>query len=246
MVVLLLAGCAGGKQKTMRADQLTQLGRAKLGEGNPEGALADLNQAYELRPENAETLHFLGMAWWYKGRVLKDERQLAKAEGYILESLKRNDNSEWRNNLCALYVDLGQFDNALRECKTASDDPDYRTPERAYNNAGRALMEKGRYRRALEELERALTLQPQSCQALWNKGAAHKALKEWDDALEALARVNRVCPSYPEPYLLKGQVLYFGKRDREAAVVALQRAEKLDPRGDTGKQAKKLLREIPR
>ena len=98
---------------------------------------------------------------------------------------------------------------------------------------------------ALESLDKALRLQPRFCMALWNKGAVLKALERWDDALGVLEKVNNVCPSYIEPYLLKGKVLYFGKRDVVGAVSALKKVKELDPEGELGREADEMLRQIP-
>lgn len=242
-VALATTGCAA--KKKARASSHLQLGMASLSEGNAEGALADLAKAWELDKSNAEIAHYLGMAYWYKGRVLQDAQLLVKGEEFVLKSLEMNDEEpNWRNNLGALYIDMGRYDAARRECEAALKDPAYRTPERALNNIGKAYLEEGRYEEALEPLNRALRVQPRSCQVLWNKAAAHKGLKQWDQALHAVGKVNDICPGYVGPYLLKAEVLWYGKRDAQAALKALDRVQALAPDSPESEKAFDLARLI--
>ena len=244
LLALSLVAC-GGKRK-VRASAHLQMGKASLSEGNSEGALADLLAAYELDKSDPEITHYLGMAYWYKGRVLQDANLLVKGEEYVIKSLSMDANPNWRNNLGALYIDMGRYEEARRECESALKDPNYRTPERALNNIGKAYLEEGKYEEALDPLNRALRVQPRSCQALWNKAAAHKGLKQWDPALRAVSKVNETCPSWVAPYLLKAEVLWYGKRDAKAALEAVERVQALAPDSPDAEKAIDLARLIER
>ena len=243
IALLPLANACAGKKKVNASSHL-QLGMASLSEGNAEGALADLLAAWELDKSNAEVAHYLGMAYWYKARVLQDTDLMVKGEQFVLKSLEMQDDPNWRNNLGALYTDMGRYDAARRECETALKDPTYRTPERALNNIGKSYLEEGRYEEALEPLNRALRVQPRSCQVLWNKAAAHKGLKQWDQSLRAVGKVNEICPGYVGPYLLKAEVLWYGKRDAQAALEAISRVQTLAPDSPESQRAYDLARLI--
>ena len=228
-VVMLVVGCAGARKRQARAKGMRQLGMAKLSEGDSEGALADLTFSYDLNSDSPETMHFLGMAYWSKGRLLDESSLLVEGEKFMRASIKADDRPEWRNNLGALLVELGKYEEARKQCLMALNSPRYRTPERALNNIGKSYIEEGKYDKAIKPLSRALKVQPRACQVPWNISEAYKGLKRWDKGLSAVEKLVRICPSYPESYLIKAEILWFGKRDGVAANAALKKMKALSP-----------------
>jgi len=246
---LAITGCGGAKKKRLdTASKMSQLGISKLKEGDAEGAVADLTQSVKLNPKDAETRHVLGMALWAKGKVIGDESLMTEAEKHILQSFEMKGKDvpgDWRNNLGALYVDLRRWPEAVVELQKALKDPEYRTPERPLNNLSKASLEQHKYAEALEYAERALKIQPRFCTALVNKGAAAKALKKTQDALDAYLKVIEVeeCSNWAEPYLKVGLIYLEQKRNNDAKQ-NLQKAKQADPDGPIGKQADQLLRSL--
>lgn len=247
IVVLLTLAVGCGKRQRLKASSAQQLGKASLSEGNPEQALAELSKSWELNDKDPVTAHYLGLAYWAKARLLQDTNMMVTAEEYMKKSLDMDDSQpDWRNNLCALYIDLGRYEEARRECQAALEDPAYRTPERALNNIGKSYIEQGKYAEALEHLNKALRVQPRSCQVLWNKGDAHKGLRQWDEALKAVERATEICPSYVGPYLLKAEILWYGKRDAEGARSAIKKVKALaldTPQGEKAVELERLIRQ---
>ena len=252
VVATATPGCAAKQKRLANAEKLQQLGRAKLAEGDAEGAVADLTQASKADPKNPETKHLLGLAYWNKGTVLRDDSLKMEAEKIILESfeLKGDDDAipgDWRNNLGALYVDLRRWSDAVVELQKAIKDPEYRTPERPLNNLCKASLEQNKFAEAVEYCERALRVQPRFCMALVNKGLALQALKKFADALDAFKRVTEIeeCQAWPEPYLRMGiLLLQMGKKND--AKQHLMKAKQLDPDGAIGKEADQYLRSLGR
>lgn len=251
IVVTAAPGCGAKKKRLANADKMQQLGRAKLAEGDAEGAVADLTQAAKADPKNAETKHLLGLAYWNKGTVLKDDSLKMEAEKIILESFElKGDEAvpgDWRNNLGALYVDLRRWSEAVVELQKAMKDPEYRTPERPLNNLCKASLEQNKYAEAVEYCERALRVQPRFCMALVNKGLALGQLKKAPDAIDSFKKVTEIeeCQAWPEPYLRLG-ILYLQLGKKNEAKQFLMKAKQLDPEGQVGKEADQYLRSLGR
>lgn len=245
--MLLVAGC-GGQKRQIASQQHTQLGSAKLQEGDAEGAVADLTIARRNRPDDPEITHLLGMAYWAKGRLLKDEGLKLQAERWILDSfrLKGDDvPGDWHNNLGALYVELKRFPEAVVELEKALHDPGYRTPERPLNNLSKSALEQRKFTEAIAYAERALRVQPRFCMALVNKGTAEREVKRYEDALQSMLRAIRECPEWPEPYLVAGLVYWETKKPSDARDFWLK-AKARDPDGPIGKDADRYLRSLGR
>lgn len=251
LAATLAPGCGGAKQKRLaNADKMQQLGRAKLSEGDAEGAVADLTQASKGDPKNAETRHLLGLAYWNKGTVLQDDSMKMEAEKIILESFKLKGEDvpgDWRNNLGALYVDLRRWSEAVVELQKAMKDPEYRTPERPLNNLCKASLEQNKYAEAVEYCDRALRVQPRFCMALVNRGLALQAQKKIAEAIDSFRKVveTEECEAWPEPYLRLG-ILLSQQGKKNEAKQQLTKAKQLDPEGPIGKEADQYLRSIGR
>lgn len=250
-VTLAITGCGGGKKRAASAEKMTQLGQTKIGEGDFEGALADLTQAARLDPKNANIQHSLALAYWGKANLLKDDAMKLEAEKVMLHSFalkEKNDEpipGDWHNNLGALYVDLRRWPDAVVHLQKALKDPEYRTPERPYNNLAKASLEQRKYEEALKYAETALRIQPRFCMALMNKGEAAKALKRNEDALDAFLKVISIeeCSAWPEPYLRVGMIYYEARKTQDAKKNLLK-AREADPDGPIGKEADRYLRTI--
>lgn len=247
LLLAVFAGCAGRKKKIETASRSAELGRAKLIEGDPEGALADLTQASKLDPKNAEITHLLGMAYWAKGNLIAEESLKLEAEKLLRRSFEQRGEDqvpgEWRNNLGTLYVDLRRWPEATSELQKAVKDPEYRTPERPYNNLAKASLEQKRWDEAVDWANKALRVQPQFCMALINRGDAYYGQNKLRDALEDYLKVIEIeeCKHWPEPYLKAGTILLkLGQKAK--ARQYLQKAIELDAEGPHGTEAKKLLR----
>jgi len=85
------------------------------------------------------------------GYNLLMQKKYAEAADEFREALKLNSHSPVaRNNLGLALAHLGETDQALANCQSASD------PATAHNNLAAVLMEKGNYANARKELEIAL------------------------------------------------------------------------------------------
>ncbi len=246
VLVAVGTGCGGGKKRAAQSNQLHQFGAQKLADGNAEGAVADLTGALRLDPENPEIEHSLGLAYWAKSRVLKDDSLKVEAEKHILSSfkLKKDEVSgDWRNNLGALYVDMDRWADAVVHLEKALKDPEYRTPERPLNNLSKASFEQRKYKEAFDYADRALRVQPRFCMALVNRGHASRALKKTEDANLDFVKVAQECPEYVEAWFHAG-ITYFELGKKNDAKRYLMETKARDPEGKWGREAEKLLRKM--
>jgi tetratricopeptide (TPR) repeat protein len=77
----------------------------------------------------------------------------------------------------------------------------------SYLQAGEEALKAGRYRDALEQLQKALDLKPQHDLAWERKASAHLALKEYDRALEACQQSLNIRSDNPSAWFTLGLVL---------------------------------------
>lgn len=165
-----------------------QMGREKLNAGDLNNAIAELSLALSLEPKSAEVMNLLGVAYEAKGlrkRALDSFKAAVEADknssdylnnyGFLLfknndfedatKYLKRaaklspNDPRIW-NNLGLVQSQRGKFDDAFKSFARAAGDFN------AHLNIAAQLSTQGRAKDAIEHLEIAKELQPESVDVL--------------------------------------------------------------------------------
>src|SRR5215468_5820903 len=120
--------------------------------GDLDKAIADLDQAVRLAPDDAQAYHDRGNAWVRKGdtdRALADFERALQIEPQD-PGIFRDRGLMWQRN-GELDKALGDFDHAVRMSFT---DPE------VYTDRGAVWFEKGRYDRALADFDRAIKINP--------------------------------------------------------------------------------------
>jgi serine/threonine-protein kinase len=84
------------------------------------------------------------------------------------------------------------------------------------------------YPGALQSFDKAVSLRPGSAQALYNRGAVHQHLQQFQMAMNDFSDALRIDPKTPAPYIALGNCLVHEHRDPEA-LVQFQRALELKP-----------------
>ena len=164
------------------------LGREKLNAGDLNNAIAEFSLALSLDPKSAEVMNLLGVAYEAKGlrrRALESFKAAVEADknssdylnnyGFLLfknndfedatKYLKRaaklspNDPRIW-NNLGLVQSQRGKFDDAFKSFARAVGDFS------AHLNVAAQLSQHGRAKDAIEHLEKAKELQPESVEVL--------------------------------------------------------------------------------
>src|SRR4029434_11237201 len=136
------------------------LAYAKLGvvlgnQGQADDARQYALKAYELRDRVSE-YERLYINWNHASRVLQDQKKVKEALELLIAAYPRDYAA--RNNLGVYYNGRGEFEEALKEYKAASDiAPDEPSP---ISNAAYVAMFLGRDDEAYALVDRALALRP--------------------------------------------------------------------------------------
>lgn len=125
--------------------------------------------------------------------------ELLKAKRGYLELLKRYPKDhEIHNNLGSVYLELGNFDNAITEYRKAINlNPNYCM---ARNNLGLALYKKGDLQAAMKEFYITREINPKDVQCITLLGVLSKKLKNPDRARKFFEEALIIDPTYPEAH----------------------------------------------
>lgn len=170
MVVLVLAGCAGGGQ-TVTQQQSHERAR------NSAKIHTELAGLYFERTQMGIALSEIALAlqsdrnyapaYNVRGLIHMSLREDAEAEADFLQSLRlEKSDSEAHNNFGWFLCQRGREQESIPHFMAAVKNPLYTTPERAYLNAGLCSQQAGKHREAEDFLQSALRLQPDLTQAL--------------------------------------------------------------------------------
>ena len=171
IVVAMLAGCSTPVAKPEtgeprnaaenRARIHTELGTAYYGVGQMPVAIQELKEAISADPQYAPAHSQLGLVYM----TLKED---ALAQQSFERALKIDANDSPTNNNYGMFLCQRKHEKkAMKYFATALKNPLYATPENAYTNAGVCLRLLGDDVKAAESLRKALALQPNQPQALY-------------------------------------------------------------------------------
>lgn len=167
--------------------------------GRDADALAPMQKAVALAPENAEAQNNLGA-------TLRDLGRLEEAAACSQRALKiRPDFAEAHLNLGNALTDLGKPDEAVASYRRALEfKPGYAT---AYSSMGNALTALGRPDEAVVSCRRALEIEPDSAAAHVNLGLALQDLGRLDDAVASFRRSLELTPDSAQAHNNLGAAL---------------------------------------
>jgi predicted O-linked N-acetylglucosamine transferase (SPINDLY family) len=184
-------------------------------------------------PDNADSLHMLGLIDWQSRNFLQALEHIDRAiainptiaayfsnRGNVLKSLMRLDEAlashdraialsprfaEAHNNRGNVLRELGRLEEALTSYgKAIGLRPDYAS---AYSNRGNILKNLGRPDEALKSFDRAIALQPDNAEAYNNRGNALRDLQRLESALENYDAAIALRPNNAEAHNNRGHVL---------------------------------------
>ncbi len=210
--VLLLVSCSGmsAAQRAQAAEIHQQLGDNLLSQGDPQGAMKEYLQSVDY-DDTPEAHLGLGVIYsWSLGRPDDGEREFKRA----LEM--RPDYAEAMNNLGALYIQRGRFDEAVAPLEKAARDPLYKSRVLAQSNLGWALYKSGQTERGIGEIKGALAVAPKYCLGWRQLGTIYSDQGRVDDASKAFGRYAEECPDVGDAHLLFGKALARQQKAKEA------------------------------
>jgi Tfp pilus assembly protein PilF len=100
------------------------------------------------------------------------------------------------NNLGVAYLDIENWDEAIKYFKSALKNALYRTPEKAYSSMGYAYYMKGDYKNAEDALREALIRNPVFPLAMYTLGLVYIKIDDEAAAIKEFKRAIGIMPDY--------------------------------------------------
>jgi tetratricopeptide (TPR) repeat protein len=203
-LAFLLTGCKHVPTEKERASSEIHfnLGVQAQQNGRIPEALSEYQRAIELDPDNADARNALGIL------LHVSYRRPAEAIEHYQKALEARPNfSEARTNLANVYLDQGQYDQAIKLYEQVLNDMLYPTPFIAQGNMGWAYYKKGDTEKALENIRAAVTLNPNFCLGFKNLGIIHEQAGNTDEACKQFGYYREKCPNEADAYMREGVCL---------------------------------------
>lgn len=131
-----------------------------------------------------------------------------------------------------IYCLQRDYDNAINDFKALSSLQHEWTKStivfEAYHNRGVVRMQKKSYKKAIEDFNRAIEINPDYLNAYLNRGRAYKNLKSYSKALKDFTFCVEQDPKLAEAFYQKATI-YYNRRNYDKAIESLQSAAKLTP-----------------
>ncbi|MFH1983716.1 MAG: tetratricopeptide repeat protein [Pseudomonadota bacterium] len=210
--------------KALSAADWLEKGYAAKNRGDFKAAIENYSRAIELDPDNA-------MA--YFARALISDKTPAMRDFNTLLSMPATDSEAYLIRAWT-YRELEKHDLAIEAFgKAIETAAGIKESASAYNDRGRyyfavAMGDAAYYRHAVEDLSRAIELDPGDSEKFSTRGSAHVALNDVDLAFNDFSRAIALAPTYVHNYILRGICLI--NRDPARAIDDFTRAIAVDPK----------------
>lgn len=248
LVGLLLtigAGCSSTSKKKSLSDKersvlLLQIAKAALLEGDPTGALINLQDAEDLNPKDADIHHTKALAYFAK----RDPATALVAARRAVEL--KPEFPEANTTLGKFLLDAGKIEESEKYLVRAAHNPLYREAYKARINLGMLYEKKGKRALAKKEFSEAIIEAPQdSCLAYYYRGKIHFAEKDYKRAVKDLQKsVENFCGHFAEAHFFLG-LAYAQTRDYDRARRKFVEVKQLFPESDVASRATGQLRSLP-
>jgi Tfp pilus assembly protein PilF len=233
--LLLTTACASpGKKKGTQAEVHFILGLAFLQEQNPTLALKEFLKAEEFDSRDHRIQAALGQAYQLR-------KAYPQAEAHYLRALRLDrNNSQYRNNIGALYLDMQRWDEAIVYFRQAADDLLFSTPEMALTGLGLAHFQKGDYAEAIAAYREALDYRPRFALARLRLGEVFFAQGETGQAIAEYRQALMVAPEFVLAHYKLG-LAYLQAQETAKAKASFAAANRLAPDSEPGRLAGNYL-----
>ncbi len=204
----LLGGCntattipdPAAKVNPKAASYNVQLGMAYLKEGNRLRARRKLLLALKQGPKMQETYDAMGY-------FLEKTDQPEQADYYYRKALSFNErNGNSQNNYAAFLCRQGRYNDAIQHFMVAVKDPDYLTPDMAYQNAGYCAMQIPNRALAKQFFQKSVDQNPNQVLAYLELGQIAYDNQQYQQANDYLQSYARLAPPGPESLWLRVRV----------------------------------------
>lgn len=190
-LLAFLVGCATVPVEERKEVEFHyKMGISHLNEGNIQMAFVELQKAYQLNPDNKETLNSLGL-------VYLQLEELEKAKDLFLRAVSIDPVfSEAYNNLGVTYSKRRQWTEAIDAFKRALSNPLYRMPETAFYNLGMSYYRVGQYEPAINAFKDSIKRAPLFPLPHYGLALAYNRQNRYGDAAAIIARAIEIDPAY--------------------------------------------------
>jgi tetratricopeptide (TPR) repeat protein len=202
------------------SDAAFYLGSAYLAQGDREHAIHWLRKAAQSDPRDFRIHYRLARALQQSGLAKESEQEYALST----EMRERYNETARQSTACVQALRAEPTDRALEVCQRLFDpnDPDKLT------TLGMLYGENGKYEAAIEPLQRAAQLDPDSFEVYHNLGLTYFRLKRFAEARAPLEKAVSLRPDFFGSNALLGATLY-SLKDDEGAYRVLDFAHQLKP-----------------
>ena len=168
----------------------SKLGHAFHDQGRMDEAIAQLEKALEINPDDAEFHYNLGNAFLQQGHV---DEAIARYQ----KALEINPNyAEAHNNLGDAFRQQGRMEEAIARYQKALEiKPDY---AEVHNNLGVVFARQGRNEEATAQYQKALAIKPDYAEAHYNLGNAFLKQGHVAEAISSYQKALAIKPDYVE------------------------------------------------
>jgi type IV pilus assembly protein PilF len=237
LCVFAFACSATDKKKETAALHL-KIGTGYLIKGHSPQAIAELQVAERLDPDNPVVHNNLGLAYF-----MRKEYQLAQK--HLEKALDLSDEySDARNNLGRLYIELARYDAAISELSQVVKDLTYPNPEKAHVNLGLAYLKKGDANTAQTHFRKSMEANTKFCPAHNYYGQALFQMQKYEMAIDSFETALKLCNNnYDEPHYFSA-LSYFKTGQKEKAQARLEEVANQYPQSEYSQKARSMLRII--
>ena len=243
----LTLGCATPHKKTEkplsdkdRVPLLLDVAAANLTEGDPTGALQNLDQAREINDSVPEEQYLYALAYYQKHEI-KLATEAAKKAIRL-----RPNYSQAKNTLGRLLIDAGKLDEAEAPLLSAAKDLTFRESYIAKTNLGIIYYKKMKFDQADQWLSDAIRDGGESaCMASYYRGQIDLEKNELTAAQKDFHDASRGgCSQFSDAHLAMGKTLMRMKKYDQARAKFLE-VKEIFPASDASSSANQFLKEIP-
>lgn len=235
IVLLLCSGCTGiGSAVSKQADYHFQMGVSHLAEDNVTSALVELSNADRLAPDQPETLYYLGLAYFRKGKFELAEQKYLRAL-----SLKP-DYTIVRNELGVNYLEMHRWDDAINQLKLVIEDIFHANQTAASINLGLAYYGKGDYPKALEIFRVIVVENPGEPRGRLHLGKVYFAMDRVDLAMAEYRKALQLFPDYAQAHYQMALASLKAK-DTASSIASFREVVRIAPDTEIGHLAREHL-----
>ncbi len=210
---------------------------ANLQSGNASSALRELLEAVKLAPHDSAIHEALA-------RTYQRKKAYNLAEKHYLTSLELSDNEPgYLNNLGALYLEIEQWDNAIKYFDLAAKDLLFERPHVAVTGKAYAYLQKKKYTQALVFFTEATDIAPRYARAYFLKSNVYEVMGNVEQQEMYLLRAIREEPQFFSARY-KLAVLLTKSNKLEEAREQLQLILQFTTTSEVGYLAQKLLNSL--